>query len=311
MDYENPLDHLIHRFQHRWETNPQFRAAMSGVLGLSLIIFLCVGVAGVNAAATRVLGAVGFGSSGGGQGNIDPGGQIVNGNWTFYTPTVPDWKGGATPGSSPINNSQTPQPSPTPTATPPDAPTATPCRGGNCGGGGGARRRHSDTAFALRVAQRGRGNVTYTLHRTPDNPSALTAECRSWRHSSGPTYLDEHGQTTRWQWGLYFIIPAGSACWHVSCQSSILMSVQTIWPTHKDSILLRCHAHRAMLGAQSKRLAWRTIRPIGRRTVKTLPCPGVLSTETVPSWPSTMMRTMARPSPCPAACPCCASAPAW
>ncbi len=129
MDYENPLDHLIHRFQHRWETNPQFRAAMSGVLGLSLIIFLCVGVAGVNAAANRVLGAVGFGSSGGGQGNIDPGGQIVNGNWTFYTPTVPDWKGGATPGSSPINNSQTPQPSPTPTATPPDAATATPCKG--------------------------------------------------------------------------------------------------------------------------------------------------------------------------------------
>ena len=136
MDYENPLDHLIHRFQHRWETNPQFRAAMSGVLGLSLIIFLCVGVAGVNAAATRVLGAVGFGSSGGNQGNIDPGGQIVNGNWIFYTPTVQDWKGGGTPGSSPIANSQTPQPSPTPTGTPQDAPTATPCRV-NCGGGGG------------------------------------------------------------------------------------------------------------------------------------------------------------------------------
>ena len=101
MDYENPLDHLIHRFQHRWETNPQFRAAMSGVLGLSLIIFLCVGVAGVNAAASRVLGAVGFGSGGGGQGNIDPGGQIINGNWTFYTPTVPDWKGGATPWQQP------------------------------------------------------------------------------------------------------------------------------------------------------------------------------------------------------------------
>ena len=60
MDYENPLDHLIHRFQHRWETNPQFRAAMSGVLGLSLIIFLCVGVAGVNAAASRVLGSSGL-----------------------------------------------------------------------------------------------------------------------------------------------------------------------------------------------------------------------------------------------------------
>jgi hypothetical protein len=136
MDYENPLDHLIHRFQHRWETNAQFRAAMSGVLGLGLIIFLCIGVAGVNAGATRVLAAVGFGAAGGNQVNIDPGGQIVNGNWTFYTPTVPNWNGGATPGSNPIPNSQTPAASPTPTATPQDAPTATPCRS-NCGGGGG------------------------------------------------------------------------------------------------------------------------------------------------------------------------------
>jgi len=137
MEYENPLDHLIHRFQHRWETNAQFRAAMSGVLGLALIVFLCVGVAGVNAAATKVLSAVGFGGAGGrDQGNLDPGGQFVNGNWVFYTPTVPDWKSGGTPGSNPIPNSQTPQPSPTPTATPPDAATATPCKS-NCGGGGG------------------------------------------------------------------------------------------------------------------------------------------------------------------------------
>ncbi len=172
MDYENPLDHLIHRFQHRWETNPQFRAAMSGVLGLSLIIFLCVGVAGVNAAASRVLGAVGFGSSGGGQGNIDPGGQIVNGNWTFYTPTVPDWKGGATPGSSPINNSQTPQPSPTPTATPPDAPTATPCRvwlrwWRRSNHHGGMR------AYPLPLVMRGQ-SATLTFHTSkPNNPMTI------------------------------------------------------------------------------------------------------------------------------------------
>jgi hypothetical protein len=145
MDYENPLDHLIHRFQHRWETNPQFRAAMSGVLGLSLIIFLCVGVVGVNAAATRVLGAVGIGGTGGGsQQNLSPGGQIVNGNWTFYTPTVASWTSGGTPGSNPIPNSQTPAASPTPTATPPDAPTKTPCQG-NCGGGGGPRGTVSAT----------------------------------------------------------------------------------------------------------------------------------------------------------------------
>ena len=172
IDYENPLDHLIHRFQHRWETNPQFRAAMSGVLGLSLIIFLCVGVAGVNAAATRVLAAVGFGSAGANQGNLDPGGQIVNGNWTFYTPTVPEWKGGATPGSSPIANSQTPQPSPTPTATPPDAPTATPCKS-NCGGGGVT----ITAACVPTPCQRHAGAAaTLTFHTSkPNNPSTCAS----------------------------------------------------------------------------------------------------------------------------------------
>ena len=167
MEYENPLDHLIHRFQHRWETNPQFRAAMSGVLGLSLIIFLCVGVAGVNAAATRVLAAVGFGSGGGNQANLDPGGQIVNGNWTFYTPTVPDWKGGATPGSNPIGNSQTPQPSPTPTATPPDAPTKTPCAG-NCGGGGGGK---GTLSVSFSPATWKNGDTTRTITFVASSPN--------------------------------------------------------------------------------------------------------------------------------------------
>jgi hypothetical protein len=188
MDYENPLDHLIHRFQHRWETNPQFRAAMSGVLGLSLIIFLCVGVAGVNAAATRVFAAVGFGSSGGGQGNIDPGGQIINGNWTFYTPTVQDWKGGATPGSSPINNSQTPQPSPTPTATPQDAPTATPCRG-SCGGGGGGT---TITAACVPMPCHWSpgASATLTFHTSkPNNPFTVFVH---W--SNGADWLTAGGQ---------------------------------------------------------------------------------------------------------------------
>jgi hypothetical protein len=186
MDYENPLDHLIHRFQHRWETNAQFRAAMSGVLGLSLIIFLCVGVAGVNAAATRVLAAVGFGSSGGGQGNFSTGGQIVNGNWTFYTPTVPDWKGGATPGSNPIPNSQTPAASPTPTATPQDGPTATPCRS-NCGGGGGGVTITATFSPAHWYANQ---PATLTFHTSrPNNPINMFVH---W--SNGSDWLSTGGQ---------------------------------------------------------------------------------------------------------------------
>lgn len=231
MDYENPLDHLIHRFQHRWETNPQFRAAMSGVLGLSLIIFLCVGVAGVNAAANRVLGAVGFGSSGGGQGNNDPGGQIVNGNWTFYTPTVPDWKGGSTPGSSPINNSQTPQPSPTPTATPPDAPTATPCKS-NCGGGGG--KTGNVTASWNPSTWHGGMAVTFTVHTT--NPDTGAPQPNVGVAIAGD-YIDEHGQTTNSNGDYTSYIPAGSL---KSCPASRTYNlyVQTIWPAHKDSNFL-------------------------------------------------------------------------
>jgi hypothetical protein len=233
MDYENPLDHLIHRFQHRWETNPQFRAAMSGVLGLSLIIFLCVGVAGVNAAATRVLGAVGFGSSGGGQGNIDPGGQIVNGNWTFYTPTVPDWKGGSTPGSSPINNSQTPQPSPTPTATPPDAPTATPCRG-SCGGGGGQTGNVSaswnPTTWTSGM------HPTFTVHTTnatTGQPQANVKVAIIYTWAGGATFLDEKPSNQTDSNGNYVSYPTVGGC-VPSKQFDVY--VMTFWGgTKKDS----------------------------------------------------------------------------
>jgi hypothetical protein len=188
MDYENPLDHLLQRFQHRWETNAQFRAAMSGVLGLSLIIFLCVGVAGVNAAATRVLAAVGFGSSGGNQFDLDPGGQIVNGSWVFYTPTVQDWKGGGAPGSSPISNSQTPQPSATPTATPPDPATATPCKTGCTGGGGGVT---ITAACVPAPCQWTRGMAaTLTFHTSrPNNPINMFIH---W--SNGADWLSAGGQ---------------------------------------------------------------------------------------------------------------------
>ena len=235
MDYENPLDHLIHRFQHRWETNPQFRAAMSGVLGLGLIIFLCVGVAGVNAAANRVLGAVGFGSSGGGQGNIDPGGQIVNGNWTFYTPTVPDWKGGSTPGSSPINNSQTPQPSPTPTATPPDAPTATPCRAG-CGGGG--QTGNLTPSWTPTTWSAGITNGAFTLHATNATTGAPQRRRGTFAHISlgdrQPTSIKTTKQLTQMVTIRLTLLLTG-VC---PANHQYSVSVQSVWPAHKDSTLL-------------------------------------------------------------------------
>jgi hypothetical protein len=230
MDYENPLDHLIHRFQHRWETNPQFRAAMSGVLGLSLIIFLCIGVAGVNAAASRVLGAVGFGSSGGNQGNIDPGGQIVNGNWIFYTPTVQDWKGGGTPGSSPIANSQTPQPSPTPTGTPQDAPTKTPCVS-NCGGGGGQTGTLTPS-WTPATWSSGMPNGAFTLHATNQSGAPQQGVGLSLLFNWGTTtWLDQNNQRTDAN-GNYTSHPPSTGTCPNSHQFTV--KVQSVWPTHKD-----------------------------------------------------------------------------
>ncbi len=137
MSYENPLDHAIHRFQHRWETDRQFRAAMSGVLGLLLVFVLCTGVGALDLAATRVLAAVGINAPGpiGGGSNINTDTGIVDkGNDPLYTPTVPTWSVPVIPQASPNPSSSANAPTPTPSPTPTDAATRVPCTS-NCGGG--------------------------------------------------------------------------------------------------------------------------------------------------------------------------------
>jgi len=137
MHYENPLDHAIHRFQHRWETDQQFRAAMSGVLGLLLVFVLCTGVGVLDLAATRVLAAVGINApgpiAGGPNINTDTGVKD-NGNGPIYTPTVPTWSVPVIPQASPNPTSPSSAPTPTPSPTPTDAATRPPCTS-NCGGG--------------------------------------------------------------------------------------------------------------------------------------------------------------------------------
>src|SRR5262245_38319977 len=88
------LDDLLHRFQHRWETNPQYRAAMSGVLGLLLLIFLCTCVGLVTTGANVVLATLGFGSiTSADHGNNSTGTKEVKGFATFpvttYVPQTP------------------------------------------------------------------------------------------------------------------------------------------------------------------------------------------------------------------------------
>lgn len=130
------LDNLVYTFQHRWETNPRFRAAAAGGAGLvfALIICACVGV--VSVATNSVLASVGAGGGGGGSGNTNTGTGKLAASTAFPTYTLPPYNYGGVPPASPIAGSQTPAPIPTvmPTAT--SLPTAQPCAA-NCGGGGG------------------------------------------------------------------------------------------------------------------------------------------------------------------------------
>src|SRR5258707_12299956 len=57
------LDSLVYGFQHRWETNPQYRAAVSGVAGLAMVLVLCACLGVLTTAANAAL--AGFGGGGG------------------------------------------------------------------------------------------------------------------------------------------------------------------------------------------------------------------------------------------------------
>lgn len=129
------LDSMVERFQHNWETNPQYRAVVSGVAGLVAIVGLCA-VMGV---AFSFANAVG-GSIGGVNQNNN--GSFVNSSGpssqptqiTFPMLTLTPWPDSSAPNAAPLPASGTPQPTVTPVPTATLAPTPTPCKS-NCGGG--------------------------------------------------------------------------------------------------------------------------------------------------------------------------------
>lgn len=200
MDYQNPIDQLIQRFQHRWETDRQYRAAMSGVLGLLLIVALCSGVGLLDLTATRVLAAVGFtvpGSGGGNsaQHNTDTG-VVVGDVRQFPTATIGSWSNQVTPPASTVPPSGTPFPTPTPTVTPTDVPTTGPCTS-NCGGGGPPagqiQASWSPTTWAS-----GQTGAAFTIHATDNsgNPKSGVGIAIIYTWRGGGTWLDENGATT-------------------------------------------------------------------------------------------------------------------
>jgi hypothetical protein len=130
----NWLDAILERFQHNWETSPQFRAMWSGVAGIVMIVGLCATMA----FAATFAGAIGNSLGGGGTGSfISQGGSNPQAtDVVFPMTTLTPWPDPNIPAAQNIPASKTPQPTATaaPTATP--EPTATPCQP-NCGGGGG------------------------------------------------------------------------------------------------------------------------------------------------------------------------------
>jgi hypothetical protein len=130
------LDQWVYRFQHRWETSPQYRAAVAGVCGLLLIVLMC-SCTGLLALVTNsaLAGASGGSNSSSDSGNANTGTKQLGGQETFPTSTIPPYTVAPIPTGN-IPDSQTPGPTPTEPPTPTEVPTATPCQP-NCGNGGG------------------------------------------------------------------------------------------------------------------------------------------------------------------------------
>lgn len=144
------LDAMVQRFQHNWETNPQFRAMVSGVLGLVIVVGLCATMGAAAIFASNVGGA--FAGGGGGtnafvtNGGSNPQATDV----TFPMTTLTPWPNPQYPAAAPLPASGTPMPSPTPLPTATPQPTCDPSTdpnhcagpGGGGGGGGGGNSDH-------------------------------------------------------------------------------------------------------------------------------------------------------------------------
>ena len=136
------LDQWVYRFQHRWETNAQYRAAVSGVCGLVLIVLMCSCTGLLATVANASLAGLGGGGANG-SGNSNTGTKQLGSQQSFPTSTIPPYTVATIPSGN-IPDSQTPPPGPTATPTDlPATPTDTPSGGGGppppttCNGGNG------------------------------------------------------------------------------------------------------------------------------------------------------------------------------
>jgi hypothetical protein len=204
------LDRLIYRFQDRWETNSQFRAMLSGVLGLVMIVALCSCMGVVTTIANNTVANVNASRNVGSRGsqNADTGVGQIKGVPTFPTSTVPAWPQMGAPTYGAIPDSQTPLPSPSaqPTAT---AQPTVPCTS-NCGGGGGGGGAWTVvvTGYATPATWTANGAGSYTIHTSA--PGVGLAIVITF--PGGGTFLDENGEVTdsSGNYTSHFTVPGGT-----------------------------------------------------------------------------------------------------
>jgi hypothetical protein len=137
------LDQIVRRFQDRWETKPQYRAMISGVVGLSLILALCACTGLMTVVTNNALASLGLGGGGGNNITSDTGTGKDSTAPIFPTSTFGAMIPTLTPAGSSIPSSQTPPPASTVTPTSSAGyPTPTSSGGGInnaqfiCSGGG-------------------------------------------------------------------------------------------------------------------------------------------------------------------------------
>jgi hypothetical protein len=163
------LDDIVARFRHRWHTDSQYRAMMSGLSAVVVLIALCSCAGIVSTVTNNVFYGSGLASGGGpgGAGSV-PGGGVLQGAASFPTASLPPWTPGTVPNANPVPPSQTPPPTPTPVPTATPTPTATPCTS-NCGGGGGGGGRVTITVTDWTPKPWTQGSVSVTVHTSVPN----------------------------------------------------------------------------------------------------------------------------------------------
>ena len=217
------LDQIVYRFQHQWETNPQYRAAATGVIGLVVVLTMCSAMLLLSTTANSALAAIGLGvSNNAPTGTPNTGTRDVNGYLQFQTPVV-TYPPQTPPVVATIPDSQTPLPGPTATDTP--SPTDTPTGGGGnyaCSG------RQNGISFNLSPCPTSAGqNVTFYISAPKyANRSAnvlITFGCQANGCGSvyEPTQLDGSGN-----WSVTLPVPsaASGSQMPISCQVDILPS---------------------------------------------------------------------------------------